>query len=61
MATMIGSRNFDCFLKDYVREYGGKLVNSEVNVAKDVYFSGNEETICIGFIHISIFFFYNCF
>ena len=32
MASLVGKRNFDNFLKEYVVEYGGKLVNSEVHV-----------------------------
>jgi hypothetical protein len=30
MASLVGVTNFDNFLKEYVLEYGGKLVNSEV-------------------------------
>ena len=30
MASLVGVMNFDNFLKEYVLEYGGKLVNSEV-------------------------------
>ena len=32
MASLVGKRTFDNFLKEYVVEYGGKLVNSEVHV-----------------------------
>ena len=34
MASLVGKRNFDDFLKEYVVEYGGKLVNSEVHVIR---------------------------
>ena len=30
MASMVGFRNFDNFLKEYVKDKAGKLVNSEV-------------------------------
>lgn len=30
MASLVGVTNFEGFLKEYVFEYGGKLVNSEV-------------------------------
>jgi hypothetical protein len=30
MASLVGVTNFDNFLKEYVLEYGGKVVNSEV-------------------------------